>query len=133
MPSQPGPGVFLLPARGSVNGEPGSVLKSVDPIQEAKRGPMTILAAQERPGFSNNEIRGQNLFGTSQVGEHRHGVGVTCGMAIVAGADQSSCASWSDATTAARTPLTKRPERPVENRFASSTASSRTTPTGVSV
>ena len=53
------------------------MLKSVDPIQESNGGPMTILAAQESPGFSNNESRGQNLFGTPQVDEHRHGVGVT--------------------------------------------------------
>ena len=52
------------------------MLERIDSIQETKRGPMTILAAQKRPGFSHNEIRGQNLFGTTQAGEHTQGVGV---------------------------------------------------------
>ena len=52
------------------------MLERVDPIQETKRGPMTILAAQECPGLSNNEIRSQNLFGTPQAGEHTQSVGV---------------------------------------------------------
>jgi hypothetical protein len=64
-----------------VEGEFGLLLESVDTVEEGERSSMTVLAAEKRPGFSDNEIGGEHLFGRPEMGEYRQGVG----MSLVAG------------------------------------------------
>ena len=76
MLSQPVPRLVLLICCDAVKGEFGLLLKGIHPIEERKSGSVVALAAKKRPGFSGDEIRGEDLFRRSKMVEHGQGIGV---------------------------------------------------------
>jgi hypothetical protein len=61
--------VLLLLLSDSVHEQTG-LDQRADPIEKSGRRPVAVLAAEERPGLADDQIRRQHLLGAAKARQH---------------------------------------------------------------